>query len=263
MTQIFVLKDYSIEFELDENREKFLPLSYPFALRKEILGYFSSLQKAESGIHDYIVLNNIYYMQHTIHSFIITEYVVDDEDNDYGFAPFETRRSYLANGKLEETCLVSERGFEVESGKFWGRKPEEIRFKEGDIVELPHAKLPHGDGIVPCIVVGLPLTAEYYQKRNDECFKKTGEKGQFYGDWSDDFYMLIPYLSREGEVVTVADIVCPECSPYPLYPVDCLDIFPPSIPVSDEIKEALQALYHAFNTERTERFEKLQEEGLK
>ena len=250
MSNVFVLRVNHVKFISDEYQEEYSVTSYPiYTWGEDVVGYYSSLEKAENAIHEYIGLkfNEIY--KQKIYSFSIIEYSVNDVVFKQGFAPFETRRSYLGNGKLEETSLVSNRGFEFKNGKFRGRKPEEIRFKIGDIVEIPHADLFHGKGIVPCIVVGLPNTVEDYQKRSS------------YGDWSDDYYMLIPYLNREGEIVKVEDILCPMCSAYPLYPVDPIHVFPPSIPVTDEIKEALQTLQHTFNTERMERFKKGEEEG--
>jgi hypothetical protein len=256
MTTIFVLKVNLISFELDENREEYLPVSYPFETQEIILGYFSLLHNAEYEMDNYIVLNNKRDYPQRIHSFIIMEYVLDDADNEHGFAPFETRRSYLSNGKLEELCLVSERGFDVERGRFWGRKPEEIRFRIGDIVELAV----RGHQIVPCIVVGLPITVEERQKRSDEKFRITGIRYWFYGDYSDDFYLLIPYMYN-GSTVTIDDMICPETSLYPLdIEANSFHVFPPTIPVPDDIKEALQSLYHAFNTERMERFLKMEEQ---
>jgi hypothetical protein len=258
MTNIFVLKIKQIKSVLDEKGEKWLPISYPFETWEEVVGYFSSLQKAESAMIDFIVLKRKPYLRVEIHSFTIMEYVVDDEDNEYSIAPSETRRSYLSDGKLEETCLISERGCKDERGKFWGRKPEEIRFKEGDIVELTH-----GIDFVPCIVAGLPATVEEFQKRSDEVFQTTGIRRWFYGDYSDDYYLLIPYI-RDGDIVTVNDIVDPKTSPFP-YDVEAnsFNIFPPSISVTNVIKETLQTLHHVFKTERMERFEKWKEEGFK
>jgi len=251
MTKIFVLKVFPIGLKSHEESE---PLSYPFETWEEVVGYFSSLQKAENAIHDYIVLNNERHYPFRIHSFTIMEYVVDNEDNKHGFAPSETRRSYLPDGKLEETCLVSERCWEKMRGRFFGRESEEIRFKKGDIVELANGKQ-----IVPCIVVDTPTSAEYVRERNKN---KTRKSDWSCGDDSDDYYALIPYYYY-GKKVTIDDIVDPKTSPYPLdVEGNSFNVFPTTIPVTDEIKETLQTLYHVFNTERMERFFKWEEENF-
>jgi hypothetical protein len=249
MATIFILKVNIIHFELDEKREEYLPLSYPFDVTEEIIGYFSSLEKAEIAIQNYLVFNNEQKYRNEIHSFTITEYVVDDKDNEYFYAPSQTRRTYLSNGKSEESCLVSEWricGDTVdESCKFYGRKPEEIRFKKGDIVELMAGK----HQVIPCIVVGTPRTVADVRKTNKKWGIKKGEIG-WYGDYSDDHYYLIPYLYY-GELVTLDDIVDPETSPYPLdIEANSFYIFPPTIPVPDDMKEKLQTFYLAFEVRR-------------
>jgi len=120
-----------------------------------------------------------------------------------------------------ENCLSKTPEELHRMGIFPGRRPEEMRFKQGDLVEYAG----FNNRVVLGIVVSTPRTVEFARKRAKEV-------GYFHQDCSDDVYNILtdfPLTKEEME------------HGHPHVHCDSIDLFPPRFPVPKRIKEGLQA----------------------
>jgi len=220
---IFELEVCYIRYKYDAKRDIDLPLSYPFDLEKTQIGFFSSLRKAESAIKKC--------NWEDAYCFYVTEYRVDN--NIESIPNIATYRSYLPDGKLEEHCLsfeydtafkmdikdlINKTPEELRSiGVCPGMKPEEIRFKKGDLVEVIDF-----DHVFLGIVVSTPMTIESVKERAIRV-------GRFYD--GDDMYDVLEWFPRKKE------------AGYNHY--FSINLFPPRLPIPKKLKENLQAAYQS------------------
>jgi hypothetical protein len=217
---IFKLESYLMQVK--KKKGSYKPSS-SFECSKEFVGYYTSIREAEAGMRECIDFYNKGFRiddSKKCYSFLVSEYdlnIMIDEDEAL------TRRSYLSDGKLEESCLTSEI---TENGHpqipFMGRKPEDIRFKEGDIVEVIccDAKISFG------IVSNLPLTEEYIKER----IQRDGKRwNMYYCDYSDDSYTVL-FSNLKGE----------DCGHSHL---ESIYVFPQRLPIPKKLEEGLHALY--------------------
>ena len=234
---IFKLNVNSIDFELDENREDYLPLIYPFEYHEYTLGYFSSLEKAEEAMwkeiryHQERKAEDEDYDLHT-HSYSILEYVLDKKYSNETY----THRSYLPNGKLEEFCPASQ---DVDDSTdinhtFRGRKPEEIRFAEGDIVEVLRGKVYAG------IVMSQPLTVAEVEERDKKSRERNPNSCGWYSDASEDHYHVLVCKNRENIVIDPEEKQLEYLSNLWDFESQSVYVFPPTIPVPEELRENLK-----------------------
>ena len=143
--------------------------------------------------------------------------------------------SYLPDGKLEESCLTSsvyrnneyskdvlrsKEPHELHSmGIFPGRKPEEIRFKTGDIVEV--AEFASGrERVFLGILYGVPHTEEEVRSRFE-----------FTLDDSDDCYCVLECFPARK----VANHSHPQST----------DLFAPRFEIPEKLKHELQTAYRS------------------
>jgi len=230
---IFELEACYVENKYNKKKDVHLPPSYPLKLEScRQIGYFSSLRKAESAIKETVKENSNAGWE-TLYCFYVTEYLIDER-----YYNVVTRRSYLSDGKLEETCLTFEGDcgydrMDLENclsktpeelhrmGIFPGRRPEEMRFKEGDLVEY----VEYNKRVVLGIVVSTPRTVEYAREQ-------AKKNGYFHQDCSDDMYNILtdfPLTKEEME------------NGHPHSHCDTITLFLPRFNVPKRIREGLQA----------------------
>jgi hypothetical protein len=220
---------------------------YPeYKVREEELGLYNTLQQAESGIRRYIkklkeqdsscgldkcckindlLLYDIEYKEDVSSSYAETHsYAIEEYKTNCEYIGAETRRSYLPDGTLLDACLTTESdscNFSLEKcsdeekrrgGWFPGREAEEIRFKNGDIVEILGSK-----SVCIGIVVGTPhLKSERYHDASDDMYRvMLGE----------DVYNYKP----GGDTDVFNDGICLAIS-----------VFAPRFPVPERLKKILR-----------------------
>ena len=151
-------------------------------------GIYSSLTEAQSAIQDTCREDSVW--ANEFFAYIIEERVLDPIDINRTFV---TYRTYDSKGNPNDACLIDDRTY----NSFLGRKPEDIRFKEGDIVWALCYK-----ALRLCIVSGLPFTTQEYKKRNQRSIEKYDR--ELWLDTTDDSYTL--YTLGEGD--THAHVLC-------------------------------------------------------
>ncbi|NDW12024.1 hypothetical protein D0T50_03870 [Bacteroides sp. 214] len=122
-----IFKLIAIEYCIDDNPQ------YPeFDVHRSTMGYFSSLEKAETQMNSqkHVESRNPTYKYF---GFLIEEYRLDNT----WILPTESRRSYLPDGSLLMENLLSETpngdyGFE----EFLGHPADKVPIKIGDLVEV-------------------------------------------------------------------------------------------------------------------------------
>ncbi|MDR3266123.1 MAG: hypothetical protein LBT24_00940 [Tannerella sp.] len=252
---IFVLEYYlrqSESYMTEDHYIRYHIPDYPHNLNKVLIGYFSSLEEAESVMRYQVeerwqaFFSPDEYCGHFC--FTITEFVLNE---DRCWNQPETRRSYLTDGTLNDECLTCERGncwLEHQRGNFAGKKvsigfytgrtPDKIRFKKGDIVEILDY-----ERVIPGIVVEVPLTVEEMEK---EPYRPW--------DYSEDSYMVIIkndeiHRNRSCHFNSKAAFDKYEYDDDSIltydYPLSAF-VFPARLPVSTLIREELLAEYHSF-----------------
>jgi hypothetical protein len=183
-----------------------------------------------------------------IHSYRIEEVKVDEDSGTIGrgWDSAETRRSYLPDGTLwaenltsetEDFCLIDkDKEYDRETmqrlGAFVGRTPEEIRFKNGDIVEVLHST-----SVTIGIVWRCPATIE--------------ERKQRWTDSSDDIYLVLGndesiYNFKKGDKPHYID----DMNSYPVI------VFNPKFPVPEELAESLRLGYEYWISDESVEVEK-------
>ena len=181
-----------------------------------IIGYFSTLKKAEMRMYDYIKERDEWEKNrdsddnHHYLGFHITEIPIDDNSFPYN-DNIVSVRSYTPDGNLWDKCLSSHTL--GEESKFYGREPKDIRFHKGDIVEV----LFGGEFTELGIVDSEPPSIQDYERLAERA------PDWFFMDFTDDSYTI--YYLGEGDTHN--------------HP-KCTNIFPPSKPVSKSLKKRLR-----------------------
>ena len=184
---------------------------------KAYIGYFSSLEKAEQRMHEYIKERDEWDKSqdepdiwHHYLGFHITELPVDDNQRTYSYNDqIVSVRSYTPDGKSWDACLTPH----DTASKFYGRNPKEIRFRPGDIVEA----LQGGGCSELGIVDSTPPTTQQYEHYAEKAPQ------WFFMDYTDDAYTI--YYLGDGDTHGHSE---------------CTDVFPPSKPVSKSIEKRLR-----------------------
>jgi predicted phosphohydrolase len=194
INSVFALDSYTCESESSD---------FPYRLKKTFIGYYSSLWQMEAAIQGLSATDD----SGRPFCYMATEYRLDATYDNQA----ETRRSYLGDGHLNDVCFTCERedcmfdyrwdpiSEEAHSiGDFLGRTPEQIRFKQGDLVEVMD-----DNRIFSGKVVSPPPSREATPPRN----------------YREDCYCILAY---DGENKTHTH----------LFPLSVY-VFPPRSPLSD------------------------------
>lgn len=207
MENLFRLSRYSL-------RSKTGKIRYPHnPLIRESIGLYATLNQAITVMQEIAITENNLFT----YCFYIKEF-----DFKQSYITIATERCYTKDGKLYDQYLKSEN-----DRSFRGRNPKDIRFKEGDIVEVLQP-----NGINLGIVFQTPLTKEAFRNKK-EWIKQNPEK---YGTYSyrlgrnDDHYWTIT-LGKEDE---------------------SLQVFPVSKHVSAKHRKALLAKFIELHNEQEE-----------
>ena len=139
-----------------------------------ILGHFSSLDRAVEAMREN---NNETYDAEDIFAYMVKEFEVDGELGEVMWLSF---RTYDSNGNLIDQCLQN---YNLVN-PFEGRKPEDIRFHVGDIVEVLESRL-----LFPAIIESLPPTPEDHFPVLDA---------------ADDCYLVLPLNDRRIDHLHIA-----------------------------------------------------------
>jgi hypothetical protein len=271
LTVFYVVVDYN---KTVENYEDLMPKYPEYEVRSEQCGFYSSLKNAEAAIHTHIRemkntdwrwhernesmerLNDLLYRDTDdndivvseygkIHSYRIEEMKVDIDGNDRHGR--ETLRSYLPDGtfwaenltsETEDCCTIDEK-YDRETmqrmGAFVGRNPEEILFRNGDIVE-----------VLCSTVVKLGIVWR--------CPTTIKERKQYKMSWtdhSDDIYLVLGnhdviYNFKKGDKPYYID----DINSYPAI------VFKPKFPVPEELAESLRLGYEYWISDESVEVEK-------
>jgi len=156
---------------------------YPkFNVHRLKVGYYSSLANAEQAMTELASKD-----RKSIFGFLVNEYPLDICA--WGFA--KSRRNYLSDGSLWDESLVSEIETDGKFESFYGRPPEKMRFKIGDLVEVLY-----GDSVHLEIIGDLPCTPEKCNKMYQRSEVK--ELGTILLDHSDDSYYTLDQKGEHG-----------------------------------------------------------------
>ena len=232
---IFEMEVCYIENKYSAKKDDFFPVSsYPFDLSRQEVSFFTSLHKAESAIQKRV---KEYTKNHyrDLYCFYVTEYSIDSMDG----RDTLTQRSYFSDGKPAERCLTSDKRIEEKMdinvlinktpeelhriGLFPGRRPEEFRFQEGDLVEVVKF-----NRVIVGIVTSTPWREEYVKERAIKV-------GWFFQDFSDDNYTILECFPAKKEATHRHS--------------RCTDLFPLRFSISKRLKEGLQLAYKTWKGE--------------
>lgn len=168
-----------------------------------------------------------------------------------GFGPHGTRDFFVEYWKYDRnkveydrsTCSSFHYGMPGVYGKFLGRFPDQIRFKEGDLVEIGVSRKEDNGKCysVLGVVIGTPLSVRHAWENEEDSLNKLAAKGEpieknFEGtkglDVDDEEYFILygPY----EESMNYATFLHPK------------DVRPPSYPVPDEARETLMQYYNDY-----------------
>jgi len=169
-----------------------------------LLGYYSTLARAEATLRAYasaLAEDDEPCREESVLGFQIVERSVDRG------LYFISGRSYTPDGQLFSESLTSNEG----GMEFTGREPADIRFHQGDIVEVLH-----GGYAELGIVQSPPPDKAYWAAKKQE-----------YADWfmddTDDCYLV--FFLGEGDTH---------------WHPQCYDVFSPSKPVSPALERKLR-----------------------
>jgi hypothetical protein len=231
---IFNLVRYDAPQRYDGESDSYRPNVYPeFDVVKTKLGFYSTLKKAESALKQ-DMKEGIKHEGWPTYCYYICEHPLDTSEMSH---IGHRCRSYLPNGDLFDATMTSELpDAERKLPKFKGRTPEQVRFKKGDIVEVLDSMCRVSLGIV----FKSPLTEEEVQNRYLRLARQ-GKPIPVYLNYRDDSYRTLCLSKFEYEEVTAdRSLVNDEewlCGTHD-YPL-CVKIFPPHLPVPDEMRELL------------------------
>lgn len=192
--------------------------------------YAESLESAELLVHQFAEgIENLYCIY-------VTEYPMCERLCFGG--NYVSQRVYGPDGTLIEQHLFCD-FFTDERDKFRhyrGRLPEQIRFKEGDIVEVLQ-----GDEVTLQVIVGVPPTVEWcyrYALRGLDTKYNPGKTDAEREQWAfEDGYML----DITDDSYTVIDGPDYDYHSHP----DALCIFAPRFPIPANVEQALKGYYEA------------------
>ena len=197
-----------------------------FKLDSHEVTFFYTLKEAE----EYVKQNAIYH-QHGTYAYVVTEIPVGLQVMERLMLDCFSQRVYLSDGSLwgvsdYATIMQRETPFSMNEieldhylGKrrmFHGRKPKEILFKPGDVVEVfgyPGNDYWSDDEVNLAIVVKTPPTMEEVTKMQDKYmathtdYDLTDHSLGYRFDHSLDVYMVLPYnyggLDRSPTIATM------------------------------------------------------------
>jgi len=204
----------------DEN-----PPKYPeFEVHKRRLGLFSTLEKAEKAMKNYIETNES--KRTSIFGFWIEE---SDTDN-LTYSWTKSERNYLPDGSLLDECLVSSTFKNDDTlEEFLGRPTDKVRYKNGDLVEEIYGR----DRVRLAIVGNPPWSPEKVSANKIRCEKQFGYWSPL--DSSDDcYYTLGVSEDVDNKEYDTHNHPSPEC------------LFPLRFPVSDELRSNLEKQYKRY-----------------
>lgn len=191
-------------------------------VRRDTVGYFSTLAKAEKGLQAFIYGEKIYEKDLPRHEWDLQHigYIIYERPLDLHAGSdmtFLSARNYSADGELICESLTPDDAAEYE---FFGRKAEDARFHHGDIVEstqFGYAEL--------CIVDLIPTTPERIAERRERAKRMHPDYWETLSrlDYTDDCYLV--YSLGEGDTHS--------------HPRS-YNVFPPSKPVSKEMAQQLK-----------------------
>jgi hypothetical protein len=243
LDRVFILERCRSVKKLSKDGKRFVPLSYPFEAHNDTIGYYASLEQAEDGMLEYLhkYWTNNYMRNECLdtYCFFIHEQKVDTNAG----SRFESHRSYNPDGLFADSCLLSETVVEGGGNRlepFTGRKPEDIRFKKGDIVEDSSF-----DGkVVLGIVIDIPWSPEnvkeIYKHQKDKGLllknKETGDYDILFTDYSDDCYTVI--FPDDHKTLFSHD-----------HPAGW-HLFPPRLCVPKKLKNRLEAFYRHYVSDK-------------
>jgi hypothetical protein len=218
---VFELEACYFQKRYNAKTERDLPLAYPFDLRNLRIGFFSSLDRAEAAVKKCVKYRKMCNME-TLYCFFVIEYRIDEM---VWINDMVTIRSYLPDGKPEESCLTSAVcGDDGSLEEFAGRKPDEVRFKKGDLVEVVE-----GRNCFLGIVAGTPLTEDEARE-----FKQRSKLGAT-PNYLDDLYCVLDF---DGKYTS-------HCHPL------CTHVFQPRLRIPKTLERGLQAAYRShFDKEK-------------
>lgn len=203
MKNLFRLSRYSLRSKTGEIR-------HPHnSVIRESVGLYFTLDQAIAAMHKIVIMEDNLFT----YCFYIKEF-----DLNQSYPTVATERCYTKDGKLYDQYLKSEN-----DRNFRGRNPKDIRFKEGDIVEVLQS-----NGVCLEVVTRAPYTKEEYRDRR-EWIKQNPEKFGRYSfclDKGDDGYCTISL--GEGDT---------HSHPH------SMSVFPVSKPISAKHRKALLAKF--------------------
>ncbi|MEG1899672.1 MAG: hypothetical protein RR183_08355 [Bacteroidales bacterium] len=219
MENLFRLSRYRLRSKTGKIRHPYNPTI------RESIALYSTLDDAITAMKDMVITEKNLF----IYSFCIEEFEFKS------WCPrTATERCYTKDGQLYEQYLKHE-----DCGGFRGHNPKDIRFKEGDIVEVLHP-----DGVYLEIVTSTPLTKEQVSERLERIrlnpeYKKFGLRLSRL-DKDDDCYCTISL--GEGDT---------HSHPH------SMEVFPVSKPISAKHRKALLAKFKEYCSKDGEESEEL------
>ncbi|MDR1594148.1 MAG: hypothetical protein LBS43_06665 [Prevotellaceae bacterium] len=247
MKSVFELEYYtrvSEPYRNQKGRIRYQIPAFPHNLDRRTIGHFSSLEQAEEVMrtdareHWGAIFASDEYCGHFCYA--INEYRLDESEC---WMQPESRRTYLTDGSLNDESLTCERGncamdyrtgeYEgqrISIGKFIGRQPEKIRFKEGQIVEIMDDMR-----VVLGVIVALPPTVDFVKKN------------LLYFDYSEDSYTVAVFKSDAYQQGPCGGIPGKSLRHYPKIEdspceydyAQCCFVFPLRLPIDKEKQEQL------------------------
>jgi hypothetical protein len=211
-------------------------IQYPiFEVSSFGVGFFSSLKSAEAALSKYISEQT----EDDVYCFFIKEFAVDDLLYSYT----ESERVYSPAGELIDECLVAEL-----EGDFYGRPPEKIRFKVGDIVEV----LAYGH-VELGIVYAVPETPDEMKERIAyliEHYYPNDTNHDFQSGYGDDCYNVYSgkMWDKDDNCFSLYDWKDgDDCETLDFHGhIQSCCLFPPRLPVPENLKNKLISYYNSW-----------------
>jgi hypothetical protein len=229
MKTVFELSAYNVSLDYDSEKDEYIPpQQYPeFDLCECKIGFYSSLANAEAGMQRHAAGLNVRDKKH------------------------ESIRGTTARyNTLEEY---------QRAGMFPGRRPEDIRFKEGDIVEV-FGEFRIWNKVQLGIVAGTPLTLQERQEWDKPFDEEAFAAGcKWCGDRSDNKYTILTgdgiFNFKEGDDAEDCSddcytVVFPNDreKSFPHCRLQGRQIFSPRLRVPKKMKERLEASYRYYKS---------------
>jgi len=220
---IFELIEIEYDCDYNEEKDEYESPQYPlFNIRRDRIGIFSSIAKAEQGIKDYVEekKKDGKGREKDLFGFLIEEYSLDK------FYFWEkSMRNYLPDGSLLDECLVSsDPDEEGNLEEFLGRPAEKVRYRNGNLVE----ELFSGNTVRLSIIGNPPFSPEKVSEYKTKYWNESG----FHQDSTDDTYYACGDCDDDGDYI--------HSHPSPV------DLFPLRFPVSDELRKNLEKSYKRY-----------------